>query len=153
MNTRPSSPTEALLVEELAICWWRLHRARREEAGIITGVRQARQLYDSPVITGLLRYAIATERAWNRALANLRTAQKGRRERPHDPPTRPLPRNSKRRKRLWQLSPFGQNEPARHESTSNPEPSSGLTTDNRQLTTEIGSVPQNPPRDTPNPAG
>jgi len=91
---QPAGPTEALLVEELAVCWWRLQRARKEETSMVRGVVAANKFYDSPIIVGALRYTIAAERAWNRALANLRTAQSDRRKHSQDiaeaaPPPQP----------------------------------------------------------------
>ena len=58
------------------------------------------------VMERLLRYTTAAERGWNRAQANLRTAQNAAvsvRHLTHNPRQ---PRNLKKRKRLWQLGPF-----------------------------------------------
>ena len=75
---QPAGTTEAMLVEDLAICWWRLQRARLHEAAMIDGSIEANRPYAPECMGGILRYATAAERAWNRALANLRAAQNDR---------------------------------------------------------------------------
>ena len=77
----PANQTEALLVEDLAVCWWRLQRARKYETEALKGTFMANHPFVLTVMERLLRYTTAAERGWNRAQANLRTAQNDRRKR------------------------------------------------------------------------
>ena len=78
---QPVGQTESLLVEDLAVCWWRLQRARKYETEALKGTFMANHPFVLTVMERLLRYTTAAERGWNRAQANLRTAQNDRRKR------------------------------------------------------------------------
>jgi hypothetical protein len=72
----PAGETEAMLVEEIAQCWWRLQRTRSVEARAID------LLPDRPYDLGpLIRYMTQAERGWHRAITQLRTVQNDRRKR------------------------------------------------------------------------
>ena len=98
--------------------WWRLQRTRREESAIINGCLRARQLFDSLLIGGALRYAAAAERAWNCALTNLRAAKNDRkREASHIEPD-PIPQPQETEK-VMAIGSVLQNDP---EPSENPAP-------------------------------
>lgn len=143
---QPGTQTEAMLVEDLAVCWWRLQRARQEEADMLRGVVLANKLYDSPVVDGALRYTAAAERSWNRALANLRAAVRDRQaveDAIADPAPAPQPSEPEK---VMAIGSVLQNEPDTPPSAEVPagEPAIlPLTTDCCPASTEIGSVPQN----------
>jgi hypothetical protein len=83
----PVGETEAMLVEEIAQCWWRLQRTRSFEARIID------LLPDQPRDLGpIIRYMTHAERGWHRAITQLRTVQNDRRKRePSGPAAAPAP--------------------------------------------------------------
>jgi hypothetical protein len=90
----PVGETEAMLVEEIAQCWWRLQRTRSFEARIID------LLPDQPRDLGpLIRYMTQAERGWHRAITQLRTVQNDRRKREtSDPAPAPAPQPAEEEK-------------------------------------------------------
>ena len=74
----PANHTEAMLVEDLAQCWWRLQRARLYEVATIRGTFLRNRPFAPECIDVQLRYTSATERGWHRAITQLRTAQNHR---------------------------------------------------------------------------
>ena len=142
----PANQTEALLVEDLAICWWRLQRGRKYEAAAINGGLQANRPFTLLIMDRMLRYTAAAERAWNRALANLRTAQNGRRKRElsnTEPEASPQPQETEK---VIAIGSVLQNDSKSPDTEPGPAPeASPLTTNHEPLTTEIGSVLQNDP--------
>ena len=84
---KPAGEVEKQLVEQVAQTWWRLQRAYRVEAAFL-----ARQESDDAIVDMFLnpaqckqmqlmmRYLAAAERAWNKALSELRRVQTERRK-------------------------------------------------------------------------
>ena len=139
---QPVGQTEAMLVEDLIVCWWRLQRARRHETNAVKGTF-AGHPFDLSVMDRLSATPRQPNGGWSLALAHLRTAQNYRGKRIHNPAeTAPSPQPQQGEK-VIAIGSIPQNEPAESERTPSPEPPTELTTENRQLTTKIGSVPQN----------
>src|SRR3974390_885016 len=53
---QPVGQTESLLVEDLAVCWWRLQRARKYETEALKGTFMANHPFVLTVMERLLRY-------------------------------------------------------------------------------------------------
>jgi hypothetical protein len=88
----PASETEAMLVEEIAQCWWRLQRARAQEKRSISVSMECMQPYNPEDLGPIIRYIAHAERGWHRAITQLRTVQNDglKREADH-PATTPVP--------------------------------------------------------------
>lgn len=120
----PASEVEAMYVEQIAQNWWRLQRARRIEANMVSDFGE-NKIFNVPAFHNLQRHMTTVERAWNRAITDLHKLQ------------------SPRIKAAAAVHPTEQPKPA---TTATSEE---LTTDNRQLRTgssPIGSVFANPPQ-------
>jgi hypothetical protein len=76
----PAGETEAMLVEEIAQCWWRLQRARAQEARAINSSLLMNP-FNTADIAAVMRYVVHAERGWHRALTQLRAVQNDRRKR------------------------------------------------------------------------
>jgi hypothetical protein len=112
---QPPNLTEAMLVEEVAVCWWRLLRARKSEVSGIKATFMAKHPYALAVMDSRLRYTAAAERAWNRALTQLRAAQNDRRKREQsDGAAAPSPQPQESKK-VMTVGSVLQNTPARSE--------------------------------------
>lgn len=77
---QPANQTETMLVDDLAMCWWRLLRARKYEATLINCEKPAMVSFEHNQLAGIERYTASAERGWNRALTQLRAAQNDRRK-------------------------------------------------------------------------
>ncbi len=75
----PLGQTEAMLVEEIAQCWWRLQRARAQEKRSIE-VTYHFKPFNPDDLAHVTRYIAHAERAWHRAITQLRAVQNDRRK-------------------------------------------------------------------------
>lgn len=73
----PANEVEAMLVEEVAQCWWRLQRARAQENRFIH-VSTFAKPFNPDDLGPILRYMTSVERAWHRAISQLRATQNDR---------------------------------------------------------------------------
>ena len=143
---QPVGQTESLLVEDLAVCWWRLQRARKYETEALKGTFMANHPFVLTVMERLLRYTTAAERGWNRAQANLRTAQNDRRKREaSNTQSAPAPQPQETGKVMAIGSVLQNDSEAQQDPGPALEATSALTTKHQPLTTAIGSVLQNDP--------
>ncbi len=76
----PVGQTEAMLVEEIAQCWWRLQRARAQEKRSIE-VTYHFKPFNPDDLAHVTRYVAHVERGWHRAITQLRAVQGDRRKR------------------------------------------------------------------------
>jgi hypothetical protein len=76
---QPETQIEEILVEEIAQNWWRVQRARQHEATALKRSGGVDFEFYTPLLSRILRYMGAAERAMQRAITQLRTAQNDRR--------------------------------------------------------------------------
>ncbi len=76
---QPATQIEEILVEEIAQNWWRVQRARQHEAVAMERSGGVDFEAYTPLLSRMLRYMGAAERALHRAITQLRTAQNDRR--------------------------------------------------------------------------
>ncbi len=72
---KPANETQAMLVDEIAINWWRLTRARRIESKMIEQFGDVEAWSQKPFLN-LIRHLKAIERSWKFALTELTRLQK-----------------------------------------------------------------------------
>ena len=69
---RPASEQEAMLVERIAQCWWKLQRAERYEQFLFDDALETDEdVFTSKRFACFQRYRNSVERSWNRARAEL----------------------------------------------------------------------------------
>ena len=77
---RPNTPTEKLLVEEMAQAHWRLDRVRRRQDQAFES-----ETLDAKLLTLLLRYAASYQRTFFKSLETLKKLQRERLAQPKQP--------------------------------------------------------------------
>jgi hypothetical protein len=135
----PANEIEEMLVDEIAQCWWRLQRARKHEAWVVSGTFKHFRPYPPDAMNGISRYMSSAERGWHRAITQLRVTQNDRRKNQQSAEAQP---QAAEPEKVMAVGSVLQND---FEAPSAPEPPSEPTTDHWPLTTEIGSVLQNDP--------
>ena len=148
---QPIGKTEETLVDEIAQCWWRLQRARLHETEAMNNTVVINKGFFEGWLAPILRYMTTAERAWHRALTQLRIVQNDRRKNQQSVPPQPQPTEPEKVKAIGSVSQEATEpeEPQPVAVASQPATpvSESLTTNRQPLTTshEIGSVSQNAP--------
>ncbi len=142
----PANPTENLLVDDLATCFWRLVRARKYESQIISREPLTVHAFTGDTLAGIQRYTASAERGRDRALAQLRIAQNDRRKREQEQPPAAASAQEPETEKVMAVGSVLQNDAV--EPGASPEVPSELTTGSCQPTTAVRSVLQHEPEPT-----